>query len=145
MVARHSSGRILLAYANRHWLLAFRRNGSDWRATAGNPESAFISIAIIYHHKFRKVRGDSVTFLRRRGTHYSKMARNSVKRIVNFLEYLELVVWHIRSKLTRDIKKRIVSVIWHVHMIFAKQIIEFVSVESQEVVILTLLKAYFYW
>jgi len=104
-VTCHSSGRMLLAYANRHWLLAFRRNGSDSSAMAGNLESAFISIAIIYHHKFRRVRGDSVTFLRHRGTHYSRMARNSVKRIVNFLEYLELVVWHVGSKRWRDIEK----------------------------------------
>ena len=83
----------------------WRRNGSDWRATAGNPESAFISIVIICHHKFKRVQGDSVTFLRR-GTHYSRMARNSVKRIVNFLEYLELVVWHIKFKLMCKILKR---------------------------------------
>lgn len=105
-VACYSSGRMLLAYANRHWLLAFRRNGSDWRVTAGNPESAFISIAIIYHHKFRRVRRDRVMFLRRRGTHYSRTARNSVRRIVNFLKYLELVVWHVRSKLTHEILEK---------------------------------------
>lgn len=105
-VACHSSGRMLLTYANRHWLLAFRRNRSDCRATAGNPESAFISIAIIYHHKFRRVWRDSVMFLRRRRTHYFRMVRNSVKRIVNFLEYLELVIWHVRFKLTHEILKK---------------------------------------